>query len=101
MYLQTLKCLTTSSQEYRRRLQHNAKNYLFISDMLYRHGVDSILHRCLTNNVDEPMLNDFHGGACGGNLSRLATTQNILIVGYYWPSIFKDCINAVKRCHPF
>ena len=46
------------------------------------------------------MLNDFHGGACGGHLSRLSTAQNILRAGYFWSSIFKDCVDAVKRCHP-
>jgi hypothetical protein len=29
------------------------------------------------------MLNDFHTGACGGHLSGLATTQNILRAGYF------------------
>ena len=47
------------------------------------------------------MLNDFHGGACGGHLSRLSTAQKILRAGYFWPSIFKDCVNVVKKCHPF
>ena len=46
------------------------------------------------------MLNDCHGGACGGHLFGLATAQKILRAGYFWPSIFKDCIEAVKRCHP-
>ena len=46
------------------------------------------------------MLNDFHGGACGGHLSGLSIAQNILRAGYLWPSIFKDCVDAVKRCHP-
>ena len=46
------------------------------------------------------MLNDFHGGACGGHLAGVDTTQNILRAGYLWPSIFKDCVNAVKKCHP-
>ena len=45
------------------------------------------------------MLNDFHDGACGG--PRLAKAKTILKVGYYWSSIFKDCVNAVKWCHPF
>ena len=46
------------------------------------------------------MLNDFHEGACGGHFSRLSTAQNILRAGYFWPSIFKDCVDVVKRCHP-
>ena len=45
------------------------------------------------------MLNDFHGGACGGHLSWISTVQNILRAGYLWPSIFKYCVDAVKRCH--
>jgi hypothetical protein len=30
----------------------------------------------------------------------MATTQKILCAGYFWPSIFKDCIEAVKKCPP-
>ena len=47
------------------------------------------------------MLNDCHRGACGGHLSRLSIAQKILRAGYFWPSIFKDCVDTVKRCHPF
>ena len=46
------------------------------------------------------MLNDCHGGACGGHLSGLSTSQKILRAGYFWPSIFKYCVNVVKKCHP-
>jgi hypothetical protein len=46
------------------------------------------------------VLNDCHTGACGGHLSRLATTQNILRAGYFWPTLMKDCIELVKKCHP-
>ena len=46
------------------------------------------------------MMNDFLGGACGGHLSRLSTAEKILRVGYFWSSIFKDYVDAVKRYHP-
>ena len=72
-----------------------------MDDNLYRHGVDSILHRYLTHVEAEVMLNDFHRGACGDHLSRISITQKNLRVGYFWSSIFKDFVNAVKRCHPF
>ena len=55
-----------------------AKNYLIVDNTLYRHGVDSILHRCITHDEAEVGLNDCHRGACGGNLSGLSTTQKIL-----------------------
>ena len=45
------------------------------------------------------MLNDCHSGACGGHMSGYATAQKILRAGYFWPSLFKDCITAVRKCH--
>jgi hypothetical protein len=44
-------------------------------------------------------LNDFHSGACGGHMSGYATAQKILRAGYFWPSLFNDCIISVKKCH--
>ena len=55
-----------------------------MNNTLYHRGVDSILHRCLTHEEVELVLNDCHGGACGGHLSGLSTTtQKILRVGYF------------------
>jgi hypothetical protein len=30
----------------------------------------------------------------------LATAKKLLRVGYFWLTIFKDCIKAIKKCHP-
>jgi hypothetical protein len=46
------------------------------------------------------MLNDFHTGACGVHLSGLAIAQNILCVCYFWPTLIKDCVESVNKCHP-
>jgi hypothetical protein len=72
IYLQTLKCPTTSSHDECRRIFHQAKNYLILDDTLYQRGVDCILCRCLTHEEAVIMLNDFHTGACGSHLSGLA-----------------------------
>jgi hypothetical protein len=49
IYLQTLKFSPHYSWDDQRRIHHQAKNYLIIGDTLYHHGVDSILHHCLTH----------------------------------------------------
>ena len=49
-----------------------------MDNTLYHHGVDSILQRFSTHEEAEVVLNDFHGGVCGGHLSGLSTTQKIL-----------------------
>ena len=103
MYLQTLKVPTHLSRDERRRLRHVSKNYLIVDNTLYRRGVDSILRRCLTHEEAEVVLNDCHGGACGGHLSGISTSQNILREGYFWSSIFKHCVEwsrgaTLARC---
>jgi hypothetical protein len=68
---------------------------------LYHRGIDSILSIFLTHEEVELVLNDCCKGACGGHLSRLTTTQKILQADYIWPTIFKYCIEVVKKCHPY
>ena len=85
VYLQTLKYPAAFSREERHKQHVHAKNYLIIGDTLYHRWVDFILRRCLTHEEEEIVLNDFHSGACGGHLSGLETTQNILRFCYFWP----------------
>jgi hypothetical protein len=99
VYLQTLKCPTSSSHDEHLCICHQAKNYLILDDMLYRRGVDCIMCRFLTHEEAIIMLNNCHTGACGGHFSRLVTTQNILRAGYFWSTLIKDCIESVKKCH--
>jgi hypothetical protein len=71
---------------------------------LYHHGIDIVVRRFLTHEEVEQVLNDCHLGACGGHVSRMARAQNILCASYCLPSIFKDCIEVVKKlppCHIF
>jgi hypothetical protein len=78
IYHQTLKCPSSFSHDERRRICHQAKNYLILDDTLYRRGVDCILRRCLKHEEAVIMLNDFHTGACGSHFFGLETAQKIL-----------------------
>jgi hypothetical protein len=86
------------SRDDHHRIHHQAPHYLLIRDILYRRGVDTILHRCLTIDEADRVLNDCHSGTCGGHLSGMSTAQKIIRAGYFWPTLFHDCIHAVKRC---
>jgi hypothetical protein len=88
------------SRDDRRRIRYQANKYNIVGETLYHRGIDDIFNRCLTHGEAESVLNDCHNGAYGGHLSGLATAQNILQAGYFWPTIFKYCIEAVKKCHP-
>ena len=84
-----------ASKEDRRCIRYQAQHYIIIGDALYLRGIDMIFHRCVTFDEVECILNDFHSGACGGHLSRLATAQKLLRAGYVWPMIFKYCMTPV------
>ena len=78
LYLQTQTFRPNTSRSKQRRTRYQAKDYLIVGDTLYRHGVDTVLRRCLTHEEAEKVLNDYHSGACGGHLSSYATAQKIL-----------------------
>ena len=99
IYLQTQKYRPNTSRSEQKRIRYQSKDYMIVGDMLYRHGVDTILRRCLTHEEVEKVLNDCHSSACGGHQSGYATAQNFLRVGYFWPTMFKDCITVVRSCH--
>ena len=70
-----------------------------MGDNLHRTGVDFVPHLCLNIEDVEKVLNDFQSRFYGGNMFGQATTQKILRVGYFWPSIFKDLILVDRKCH--
>ncbi|GLJ23909.1 hypothetical protein SUGI_0454290 [Cryptomeria japonica] len=45
------------------------------------------------------MIEEFHGKYGTSHGSADATVHQILKVGYYWPSIFKDTHEHVRHCH--
>jgi len=89
------------SRDDRWHIHHQAKNYLIIDDTFYSRGVDNILCHFLNHEKVDYVLNECHNGACGGHLFGLATIQKLLQACYFWLSIFKDFVEAFKKCHPF
>jgi len=82
-------------------IRNQSQPYLISSDTLYHVGVDSILCRSFTVEEDERFLNKYHSRASSGHMLEYATTHKIIFVGYFWPSIFKDCILAVQKYHAY
>ena len=83
LYLQTQKFAANLNHEDRRHIRHQTIRHLLNGDVLYRQGIDTILHCCLTCDEAETILNNCHSGACGVHLSGLATIQKILHARYF------------------
>ena len=59
---------------------------------------DLIIRRCVREDEILEILKYCHDEPCGGHFSDKRTTYKILLLGYYWPSIFRDTKEYVKRC---
>jgi hypothetical protein len=101
IYLQTQTFWPNLSNTDRHRIRYQAHQYIILGGTLYRHGIDLVFQRCLTFDEAKKALNDCHSRTCGGHMSGYATAQKILQAGYFWPSLFNDCIIAVQKCHTF
>ncbi|MCO5614527.1 hypothetical protein L7F22_068810 [Adiantum nelumboides] len=75
-----------------------AKDYVLIEDNLYRRGKDSQLQMCATEEEYVPILQQAHLGQEGGHFSAEKMAKSILYAGVWWPTLFMDAEEFVKRC---
>eukprot|EP00253_Pinus_taeda_P025044 PITA_25044 len=69
-----------------------------LNDVHFRINYDFVLLRCLEESETKKVLQELHDGPAGGNYAGDATAHKISCVGYYWPTLFKDLHNYVRKC---
>ena len=57
-----------------------------------------MIRRCVREEEMFDILKACHYEPCGGHFADKRTTYKILSLGNYWPSIFKDAKEYVRRC---
>eukprot|EP00253_Pinus_taeda_P023995 PITA_23995 len=82
-----------------RTLKLKAAKFYILNSALYWKDPGGILLNCLVEKEAKKVMEDCHQGDCGGHLVWKSTTNKILRVGYYWPTLFADVYNMVKHCH--
>ena len=97
-FLKTQKLPDTLNKHDRRKVRINSRHFALIGERLYRRGVDQVLRRCVEPSEIPAILSACHDSACGGHFSGTLTGQKVLQAGYYWPTLFRDCHDYVKRC---
>nr|GEV25563.1 reverse transcriptase domain-containing protein [Tanacetum cinerariifolium] len=60
--------------------------------------VDQIIRRCVAGKEAIDILNACHSGPTGGHYGANYTTKKVFDSGFYWPTIYKDVFELVKRC---
>ncbi|XP_052114510.1 uncharacterized protein LOC107481528 [Arachis duranensis] len=84
----------TNPQNFKRK----ASLFTTVTGELYRREFSHPLLKCLGRNEANEVMNEIHEGVCGNHIGGRALAAKIIRIGYYWPTIKRDCITKVKTC---
>nr|GEY42308.1 hypothetical protein [Tanacetum cinerariifolium] len=76
----------------------NARHYFWDDPYVFRTCADQIIRRCVAGTEAIDILNACHSGPTGGHYGASYTVRKVFDSGFYWPSIYKDAFELVKRC---
>jgi hypothetical protein len=99
-YLKNLTCPSHLIGHKKRALRLKSAKYVLTRDGLGWKNPDGVILRCVDDVESKKLMDEFHGGFCGGHFAAKTTTHKILRAGYYWPTIFSDIHHFVRKCEP-
>nr|GFA80989.1 reverse transcriptase domain-containing protein [Tanacetum cinerariifolium] len=76
-----------------------ARHYFWDNPYLFRTCADQIIRRCMAGKEAIDILNACHNGPTGGHYGANYTAKKVFDSGFYWPSMYKDAFELVKRCN--
>nr|GEV67802.1 reverse transcriptase domain-containing protein [Tanacetum cinerariifolium] len=76
----------------------DARHYFLDDPYLFRTFPDQIIRRCVAGQEAIDILNACHSEPTGGHYGANYTAKKVFDSGFYWPTIYKDAFELVKRC---
>ena len=93
------KCVLPQKHGKRYKLRKLVTDYFLHYGDLFKKGYDGGPLQCLGLEKDGNMLKEVHAGECGEHHGKKKLYRCILQIGYCWPTVKKDTIEFVKKCH--
>nr|GEW42203.1 reverse transcriptase domain-containing protein [Tanacetum cinerariifolium] len=75
----------------------DARHYFWDDPYLFRTCADQIIQPCVAGKEAINILNACHSGPTGGHYGANYIAKKVFDSGFYWPSIYKDAFELVKR----
>ena len=86
-----------------RTLAHQLKKlvirYFLQNEILFKKGYNGDPLRCLGPREAREVIREVHFGDCGSYPGKRRLYKQLLLLGYYWPTMKKDSKELVKKCH--
>nr|GEW13617.1 reverse transcriptase domain-containing protein [Tanacetum cinerariifolium] len=86
----------TSQQK--QKIFKDARHYFWDDPYLFRTCADQIIRRCVAGKEAIDILNACHSGPTEGHYGANYMAKKVFDSGFYWPTIYKDAFELVKRC---
>jgi len=86
------------SSNQRKKLKRDSLDYYWDEPYLFKICTDGVIRRCVPEEEQLSILEACHSSPYGGHHGGVRTASKVLSCGFYWPSLFKDAGDFVKRC---
>ena len=83
----------------KRKLRTDCIFYIWDDPLLYRRAKYMTIRRRVPETKQGAIMEKCHASPYGGHFAGDKTAQKILQLGFYWPTIFKECFEWVKHCN--
>ena len=81
-----------------RKLMNQASRYILYEGKLYKRSYSLPLLKCLRPSEADFALREVHEGVCGSHMGARSLSNKLLRQGYYWPTMYHDSVEYVRRC---
>ncbi|XP_019168183.1 PREDICTED: uncharacterized protein LOC109163915 [Ipomoea nil] len=75
-----------------------APSYIVSGDKLYKRSYNGTLLRCLYPDKAMLVMKEVHKEICSAHQGAYTIARCIMLQGYFWPKILRDCVEYTKRC---
>nr|GFA98874.1 reverse transcriptase domain-containing protein [Tanacetum cinerariifolium] len=98
LFLSNLSTKLLTRTQQKQKFFKDARHYFWDDPYLFRTCADQIIRRCVAGQEAIDILNACHCGPIGGHYGANYTAKKVFDSGFYWPTIYKDAFELVKRC---
>ncbi|VFQ78673.1 unnamed protein product [Cuscuta campestris] len=81
-----------------RLIKRRAPTYVIENGRLYKRSYNSTLLRCVDEARAAQIMEEVHEGICAAHQGPFSMARRIVLQGYFWPTMVKDCAKRAKRC---
>ncbi|XP_031107639.1 uncharacterized protein LOC116012276 [Ipomoea triloba] len=75
-----------------------APSYVILEDKLYKRSYNGTLLKCVHPDEAELMMREVHEGVCSAHQGAYTIARRIMLQGFFWPKMLKDCAEYARRC---